>query len=115
MDDSSQDEREVRAALNEAIFRAVNDRIRRLHEAFVEITDTFVISCECADGRCIEKLTIGTREYETIRANPRRFAVVPGHVVGAVEVVVHEADEYIVVEKVAAAAEMAEALDPRAD
>ena len=63
MDDSSQGEREVRAARNEALFRAVNDRIRQLHEKFAELTDTFLISCECADPGCVEMLPIVERAY----------------------------------------------------
>ena len=115
MDDSSQGEREVRAARNQALFRTINEKIKELHDAFAEVTETFAISCECADPGCVEMLSISQRDYETVRANPRHFAVRAAHTVPDVEVVVRESDEYVVVEKVAAAAETAEALDPRAD
>ena len=46
MEPSSQEEREVRAARNQSLFRAVNENIRTLNEAFAQITETFAIACE---------------------------------------------------------------------
>lgn len=115
MDDSSLHEREVRAARNQALFRAVSEKIKDVNDAFAEISETFVIACECADRGCAEMLTISPDEYETVRANPRHFAVNPGHVLPDVETVVGENGAYVVVEKVAAAAEAAEMLDLRTD
>ena len=110
MESSSQDEREVRAARNQALFRAINEKLKTLNEAFAEVTDTFTIACECADTACIAMIEIHPHEYAAVRAEPRHFAVLPGHVYPDVEVVVRESDGYVVVEKTLAAAEAAEIL-----
>jgi 5-bromo-4-chloroindolyl phosphate hydrolysis protein len=112
---SSQEEREVRAARNQALFRVVNENLRTLHEAFASVTGTFTIACECADRSCVEMLEIEPQEYLSIRAEPRHFAVLPEHVYPEVEVVVRESDRYVVVEKTAAAAEVAESLAEELD
>jgi 5-bromo-4-chloroindolyl phosphate hydrolysis protein len=112
MESVSGDEREIRAARNQALFRAVNEKLVGLNEAFVSATDTFVIACECADVTCVATLNIPPDAYREVRANPRRFAVLEGHVYADVEKVVGEADEYVVVEKIASAAKLAEDLAP---
>src|SRR3954471_6889697 len=111
MDGNSQHERELRAARNQSLFRAVNDRLRDLNDAVAALSDTFVIACECADTTCIATLEISGEEYAAVRKQPRQFAVLPGHVYPDVETVVSESDRYVVVEKVAAAGELAEKLD----
>jgi hypothetical protein len=108
-----QHEREVRAARNQAMFRRVNEKLQQLNQAFEAVRDSHLIACECADPSCIETLEIGREEYEAVRKEPKRFAVLPGHVYPEVERVVRESDGYVVVEKLAAAAEVAESLDPR--
>jgi hypothetical protein len=110
---SKQDEREVRAGRNQALFRVVNEQIKELNEAVATLTGSFAITCECADTNCIETIEIPREEYRTIRAQPRHFAVLPGHVYPDVERVARESDGFVVVEKQAAAAEVAEASDPR--
>ena len=95
-------EREVRAARNEALFRSLNEKIVELERAYVVASDTFTIACECADASCVEMLEIAPQAYERIRANPRQFAVLPGHVYVEVEAVVAHESEYVIVEKTAA-------------
>jgi hypothetical protein len=73
----------------------------------------FAIACECFDTNCIKTLEISPGEYQAIRAEPRHFAVLPGHLDADVEDVVRESDGFVVVEKIATAGVMAEALDPR--
>lgn len=107
------DEREIRAARNQSLFRAVNEKIREVNEAFAEISGTFAIACECFDTRCVQTLQISDDAYRQIRAHPHRFAVLRGHVLPEVEEIVEERSGYVVVEKVRVAAEVAEALDPR--
>jgi|GEM_PF-4479996 len=51
MGSASTDEREVRAARNRAILRAVNEKILELNEAFGALLGTFAIACECAAGK----------------------------------------------------------------
>jgi len=111
MEPSTQQEREVRAARNQAMFRAVNEQLGRLNEAFAVVTDTFTVACECADSSCIEMIEISPSEYTAVRAEPRRFVVRTGHVYPDVEVIVAESAAYVVVEKIAAAAKMAELLE----
>jgi hypothetical protein len=108
MDSGTQDERELRAARNQTLFRAVNEQMKELNQAFASMTERFAIACECADTSCVEMLRIDPKAYEAVRANPRYFAVLPGHVHPDVERVVEEPDGYVVVEKVALAAKVAE-------
>jgi 5-bromo-4-chloroindolyl phosphate hydrolysis protein len=103
-------EREVRAARNQALFRAVNEKLRSLNEALNSMTEEFVISCECADATCVQTLAIAGDDYMTVRANPRTFVVLPGHVYPDVENFVRETESYVVVEKISTAAEVVEQL-----
>ena len=108
------EERERRVGLNEAVFRQVNKRIDGLNEAFGAITETMQVICECGDASCIEQITISVPEYEELRQDPRRFAVVPGHEDEQVERVVERHDDYDVVEKdEGEPARLAERTDPR--
>jgi len=107
---ASQHEREIRAARNQSLFRAVNEQIVDLTGG---ATDTFVIACECADTTCIETVEIDRDAYLAVRREPRRFVVRPGHIYPEVENVVAEVGTCVVVEKVAAAGELAEELEPR--
>ena len=107
------DEREVRAARNQAMFRAVNDKIRELNETFAVLTGTFTIACECADHHCVGTIELKPDDYEAIRANPRRFAVLPGHLDTSIEHVVTDAGRYQVAEKRGKAAAVADALAPQ--
>ena len=115
MEPISQDEREIRAARNQAMFRAVNEKICELNETFAAITNTFSIACECADPHCVGMIEIGPADYEAIRANPRRFAVLPGHLDADIEHLVTEAEGYQVAEKRGKAAAVADALVPQGD
>src|SRR5437764_2169364 len=107
METASREEREVRAGRNQSLFRTVNEQLRGLNEGTAAMVGTFVIACECADLSCVETLPIAKDEYAQLRTNPRRFAVLPGHVYADVENVVEERTGYAVVEKIAAAAEVA--------
>ena len=110
--DQVSEEREVRAARNQALFRVVNEKLKGINAAFADIVGTHSIACECADLQCIETLEIGREEYDEIRRNPRHFAVRRGHVYPEVEIVVREVDGYAVVEKTGAAGRYAEAAGP---
>jgi hypothetical protein len=113
---SSQSEsREVRAARNQSLFRAVNERLKLVDQPFIEDAGTYVVACECADLDCIETLEIGREKYAEIRADARHFVVLEGHVYPDVERVVEECDGYVVVEKVGLAAAVAMAAEPESD
>ena len=107
-----QQEREIRAARNESLFRAVNEKVRELNETLATVTNRFMIACECADATCTETIEILPYEYLAVRASPRRFAVLPGHAYADVESVIHQTDRYLVVEKEGVAAEVAEQSAP---
>jgi hypothetical protein len=103
------EEREVRAARNQSLFRSVNEKSSERNHAFAAVTEgTYSISCECADAHCLERVTIAEQEYAQVRRYPRRFAVLPGHVYPEVEKVVDEFSAYVVVEKLGVAGEVAE-------
>ena len=106
------DERlQQRLATNEATFRDVNEALER--GRWPGETGTIAFRCECARLGCTRMIEMTPREYEGVRAHPRRFLVAVGHDIPAVESVVDVHDDYVVVEKRAEAGRMAEATDPR--
>ena len=107
--------RAERAGRNQALFREINERIETLNEAFGEILPSSEWVCECADDTCVERVVMSVADYERIRAHPARFPVLPGHEVPGVECIVEWHDDYVVVEKLGEAKEIATSLDPRSD
>ena len=71
-------------------------------------------NCECGNAVCRAELRLTVAEYEEVREDPRRFAVLHEHVVHAAEHIVERRERYTIVEKVAVAGRIAEAHDPRA-
>jgi 5-bromo-4-chloroindolyl phosphate hydrolysis protein len=112
MPTESQREREVRAARNQSLFRAVNEKLRELNQAFSDVTETYVIACECADTTCVETLHIVMETYIEVREHPSRFVVLADHVFPDVERVVARNDGYAVVENNTSVSEITEATDP---
>ncbi|HEV3484918.1 MAG TPA: hypothetical protein VG106_05895 [Vicinamibacterales bacterium] len=110
MDEGTQQEREIRAARNQAMFRAINEKLAEMADAVSSATRSFSIACECADTSCVDILEVAAADYEAVRAEPRRFFVLPGHVYPDVERVVDETAAFVVVEKIASAADVAESL-----
>lgn len=102
-----------RAAANEATIRDVNEGIERGQWPGDEDTPVG-FRCECARLGCNRLVELSVREYEEIRANPRRFVVVPGHESPDVETVIATRQGYVIVEKQDQAGEVAERHDPRA-
>jgi hypothetical protein len=101
-------------ARNEAISREINEGIELSHSPEVP-HDTIRMVCECGRPECDRLLAITVGEYEKVRSDPRRFVVVKDHVVDDVEFVVDQNDRFTVVQKrEGEAAEVVEALDPRA-
>jgi hypothetical protein len=105
------EEREVRAARNQALFRVVNEKLKDINSVFEHVVGSNAIACECADLQCIETVEIAREEYDEVRANPRHFVVAPGHIYPDVERVVREGKGYTVVEKTGCAGEVAEAAE----
>jgi hypothetical protein len=91
-------EREARISNNERLFREVNERINRIQEDFGQ-TQTFEIVCECGAKGCLERISITHEAYAELRANPRTFAIVPGHEAEDIEHILERYEGYYVVEK----------------
>ena len=105
------DARAERIGRNEDLFRKVNDQIEGVNEAFGTITGTMSILCECGKLECIEQIDLTIDEYRRLRADPTRFAVMPGHELPDVERVVERYESYYVVQKTEGdAAKLAEEL-----
>jgi hypothetical protein len=103
-----------RGGLNESIFRQVNEQIESLNRDFGDEQRTMTAICECADGDCTERLDISVADYEDVRADSRRYIIVPGHALPEFESVVESREGYEVVQKrEGTAAALAEETDPR--
>jgi hypothetical protein len=96
----------------ESLLRHVNESIERGHWPGDEDAPV-TYRCECAKLGCNELVSMTAREYEQVRASPRRFVLAPGHDRPEVETVVATAAGYVVVEKREEAGRIAEAADPR--
>jgi hypothetical protein len=106
--------RQERLALNQAMFRIANERLsawpeRQGHDP----AEPAAYYCECSRTECRDRLWLTHDEYEAVRTDSRRFAIVPGHEYTEVERVVAERRGHAVVEKYAAVAGVVEASDPR--
>ena len=80
--------RHERQARNEALLREVNERIEGIGQATQEAglgeDATFEFLCECGQGNgaditCDEHFEMTLAEYEEVRSQDDRFALVPGH------------------------------------
>jgi hypothetical protein len=99
-----------RVAMNEATFRKVNEGM----EVGQDPSGLMTFVCECGRLGCNKLIELTRGEYEDVRANPRRFAILDGHEIPEVEDVVERHDRYIVVEKSGdLEAEIVEHTDPR--
>jgi hypothetical protein len=103
---------QARIAENEAAFRRINEAIAQGHWPGAEDEPT-AYRCECAQLGCNRMIALTPREYEQIRANPRRFFVLPGHEIAEAEQTIEGRTGYLVVEKRDQAGAVAEATDPR--
>jgi hypothetical protein len=90
--------REERIARNEATAREINEQIEQSH-AGAPMGEQVRILCECGWLECDRVIAITISEYETVRADPRQFAVVSDHVMPDIEDVVAQTDRYAVVAK----------------
>jgi len=91
-------EQSERVGVNEALFREVNEQIDQLHDEMGGAA-SFEIVCECGDASCIDRFNITNTDYEELRRDVHRFAVVPGHQRPDVERVVDTRPAYLVVVK----------------
>ena len=99
-----------RVAMNEATFRKVNEGM----ETGQDPSGLLSFVCECGRLNCTRLIRLTRSEYEGIRENPRRFAIVEGHEILEAEEIVERHDRYLVVEKSGdPEAEIVEHTDPR--
>jgi predicted ThiF/HesA family dinucleotide-utilizing enzyme len=99
-----------RIAMNEATFRKVNEGM----EVSQQPGGLLTFICECGRLGCTQLLELTRAEYEELRGDPRRFAVLAGHEIDDVERVVERHDRYLVVEKAGdVESEIVEHTDPR--
>jgi hypothetical protein len=101
-------------AKKEALFRKVNEQIETVNTNLPADDPAMEVLCECDASDCREPVNITRAEYESIRAVPTHFVVLPGHEDGDVERVVSTNERFVVVEKTGEAGRQAEATDPRA-
>ncbi|HEX6206996.1 MAG TPA: hypothetical protein VF058_01425 [Actinomycetota bacterium] len=92
------DPREERVARNESTSREINEGIQEAHED-AGPTEQIRMLCECGHRTCERVIAITPAEYERVRSDGRRFAVVLDHVIPDVEEIVEETDRYVVVVK----------------
>jgi hypothetical protein len=103
------DRASTRVAVNQAILRKVNEAMRGDGSA-----DALAFRCECGRLGCNVLIPLTRAEYAAVRADSRRFAVVPGHEVAEIEDVVARYEAYAVVATHAAdAVDVAERTSPR--
>jgi hypothetical protein len=97
------EERFERQARNEDLMRTVNDRIAALDERATEWADpeqVFEFQCECGrTGGCDGRVLMTLAEYDRVRRERDRFAIVPGHETAAIEHVVEKDERYLIVDK----------------
>ena len=97
--------RTARQARNEALHREVNERIADMDKqthGWADHDELFDFLCECAAGDgCGARVQMKLSEYERVREQDDRFAVVPGHEEPEIERVVDVHDRYVVVDKAA--------------
>jgi hypothetical protein len=85
-------------AKTEALFRNVNEEIKDASDRFDADVGEFI--CECGDPTCTEHIELPLDTYDTVRTDPTRFVVRPGHVKGPVERIVKREGDHAVIEKV---------------
>jgi hypothetical protein len=105
--------REERVARNESTTRQINEDIEHAHRAAAPPEHVRML-CECGRDACDRVIAITLAEYESLRADPRRFVVAHDHVLADLEQVVAHTERYAVVAKrEGTAAAVAVEEDPR--
>ena len=96
------EERLEQQARNEALKRAVNERVAALDEraGWADADERFEFQCECGKaGGCDAKVTMTLAEYDRARSQRDRFVVVPGHENEEIESVVERNERFLIVDK----------------
>jgi hypothetical protein len=101
-----------RAAENEAAFRRANETLEVKAEELGVAQGRTPYLCECEQASCTQVIRLERDEYEDVRANSRRFVMVPGHQEPK-DRVVREEQGFTVIEKSGEEGALVEELDPR--
>jgi hypothetical protein len=93
--------REARMASNEALLREVNERIHEVGEGLQVLPDDELLDfrCECGAAACEDLVSMTRAEYEHVRSDNDRFALLPGHEEEEIERVMERTDRYVIVDK----------------
>jgi diaminopimelate decarboxylase len=91
------EERHKRITRNEALFRAVNERIEDLSHGVGD--DRVEFLCECGRESCEERILLSSGEFERAHKEDDRFVLAPGHQTEELERVVERTDRYWIVDK----------------
>ena len=108
MEEAQQD----RVARNEAAFRRINENIGRGRDTEDDATQVGFV-CECGSSNCGRLIELTPAEYEHVRSDPCRFAIVDGHEITSVERVIERHARYVVVSKLQPSGHIAKETDPR--
>lgn len=100
-------------AQNEAVSREINEGLEQAHAD--EPPDRYLrMYCECGQSGCESMIAITISEYEQVRSDPVRFAVLREHLIPDIERVVEETDRFVVIAKrEGTPAQVAREEDPR--
>jgi hypothetical protein len=95
------DARETRLATNEALYRVVYERIHEVGERLEVLPDGELLEfkCECGRPDCDSLVSMSAAEYEHVRTDNDRFALVPGHENPEIERVMDRTERYVIVDK----------------
>lgn len=104
---------ERRLVENQAIFRAMNERVQKGFDRLNDIVEQdgssdhygidkdTVLSfyCECSDASCLTRIDMTLREYADFHKDRKSFVIVNGHEIKEIEEVVAKKPDYNVVRK----------------
>lgn len=99
-------------AENQVVFRKMNEQAKAFVDELALIADAdasmsdmrhddkpLQFYCECSDENCRLRFAVRPSVYSSIHAKPDHFVVLSGHNLPAIESVVEEYDDFIVVRK----------------
>lgn len=102
-------------ATNQTIFREMNEWTEEGNDARLGVghrIDSY--PCECSDRSCTEPIRLSRAEYESVRAEPIRFAIALNHENPEIDRLVSENERFATVDKFhGKPARIARRTDPR--
>jgi len=104
-----------RIVWTQSLFREINDRVKPQDLALLREDPDALLGfvCECGSRRCTELMLMTLDEYERLRTEPTRFAVLPNHHFDQVERILERNERFFLIEKIGHTAEIASERAPR--